>query len=250
MNVARPALVAVLVGLAVLGSPAVLLQFQEPVECANDVDPASDAADVASSAPVFQYAELSPDARTAFDRARSTPGSVTVTGDACPAEFEYGVDRSRSVVVQDDTRYVLTTYRNDLLPEVPIAAGVLAYLGLALVALGVLTRGDADARFPAWTAGVAATALIAVTAAVVLDQRIWLAVGWTGAVTAGTLVGAGVTLPARTAGVLGGTLTVLPLLVVLPLTGASVLFLAPAALPLLLVAVGVTARGFGGSLGR
>ena len=34
------------VGVAVLGSPAVLLQFQEPRECANDVDPTTDVADV------------------------------------------------------------------------------------------------------------------------------------------------------------------------------------------------------------
>ncbi|NHN40458.1 hypothetical protein G9C85_02250 [Halorubellus sp. JP-L1] len=248
MNVARPALVALLVGLALLGSPALLLQFQEPRECANHVDPASDAADVAADAPVLQYDELSPNAKRAFDRAQSGYGSVTVTGDACPEEFEYGVDRSQYVVVEDDTRYVLTTYQNDLLPEVPIAAGVLAYLGVALVGLAVGARSDPDARFSAWAGAVGATALVAVTAAVVLDQQLWLALGWTGLVTAGTLVGAGATLPPRTAGVLGGALAVLPAVVGLPLAGVSVVFLAPAIVPLLLVGTGVAARQLGAAL--
>lgn len=248
VNVARAALVAVFVGALALGSAAVLLQFQEPEECANDVEPASDAAYVPDTAPEFQYDELSSEGQRAFDRARAASSSVVVTGSACPPEFEYGADRNRYVVVENDTRYVLTTFQNDLLPEVPVAAGVLAYLGLALVVLGALARGDPDARFPALAGVVAATAVVAVSAAVVLDQSLWLAVGWTGVVTGGTLLGAGATLPPRTAGVLGGTVTVLPLLVVLPLTGASVLFLAPAAVPLVLVGVGVAARALGSTV--
>jgi len=245
VNVARPALVALLVGVAVLGSPAVLLQFQEPRECANDVDPTSDVADVPESAPVLQYESLSPDAQRAFERARTTSGSDIVTGDACPEAFEYGVDRTQYVIVQDDSRYVLTTYQNDLLPEVLIAVAVLGYLGLALVGLGLLTRTDPDARFPARIAAVAATALLAVTAAVVLGERLWVAVGWTGLVTAGAFVGAGATLTTRTAGLFGGALALLPLIVALPLTGASPAFLVPALLPLVLIGIGIGAKRLG-----
>lgn len=245
MNVARPALVALLVGLALLGSPAVLLQFQEPAECSTDVQPADDFEEAASSAPEFRYDELSPAAKRAFDQAKSARSSVTVTGENCPAEFEYGPGRTRYVVVQDDARYVLTTYQGDLLPEVPIAAGVLAYLGLALAGLGVVARNDPDARFPTAIGLVGATALLAVTAAVVLDQQLWPAVGWAGLVTGGAFVGIGATLAPRDALLLGGSLTVLPAIALLPLTGASVLFLAPAVLPLLLVGVGVAAGQFG-----
>ena len=242
MNVARPALVALLVGVAVLGSPAVLLQFQDPQECANDVDPAADVGDVPEAAPVLQYESLSPDARRAFESARAAAGSDVVTGEACPEAFEYGVDRNRYVIVQDDSRYVLTTYQNDLLPEVWIAAAVLGYLGLTLVGLGLLTRNDPDARFPAWFAAVGATALLAVTAAVVLDRQFWPALGWTGVVTAGGFVGAGATLPTRSAGLLGAALAVLPLVAALPLAGVSPIALVPAVLPLLLVGLGVGAR--------
>jgi len=128
---------------------------------------------------------------------------------------------------------------------VNVARPALVALLVALAALGVLARDDHGARFPAWSAAVATTALLAVTAAVVSDQFLWLAVGWTGLVTAATLVGAGATLPPRSAGGLGAAVTALPLLVVLPLTGASVLLLAPAVLPLLLVGLGVAARALG-----
>jgi hypothetical protein len=242
VNVARPALAAFVVGLAVLGSPAVLLQFQDPQECANDVDPASEAEDVPASAPVLQYESLSPDAQRAFESARTARGSDVVTGEACPGSFEYGVDRSQYVIVQDDSRYVLTTYQNDLLPEVWIAAGVLADLGVTLVGVGILTRRNPDARFPVGLAAVGATALLAVTAAVVLDQQLWFALGWTGVVTAGAFVGAGATLPTRTAGVLGAALAVLPLVAALPVVSASAVFVAPAVLPLVLVGLGVGAR--------
>jgi hypothetical protein len=242
VNVARPALVALLVGVAVLGSPAVLLQFQEPQECANDVEPAADVEDVPETAPVLQYESLSPDAQRAFERARTARGSDVVTGDACPEAFEYGVDRNHYVIVQDDSRYVLTTYQNDLLPEVWIAVGVLGYLGLTLVGLGLLARNDPDARFPAWFAGVGATALLAVTAAVVLDRQFWPALGWAALVTAGGFVGAGATLPTRRAGLLGGALALLPLVAALPLAGLSPVVLVPGVLPLLLVGLGIGAR--------
>lgn len=242
MSLARPALLALLVGLAVLASPALLLQFQAPTECANSVDPGPAPAE--ASAPVFQYEDLSPDAKRAFDRARSAQGSVTVTGSDCPEEFEYSPQRQRYEIVRDDSRYVLTTYANDLLPEVPIAAGVLAFLGLAVTGIGLATRDDPDARFPMLAGVGGLVALATSTAAVVAGGTTWVlaAAGGTVLLTAATLLGAGVALPRRRALALGVALAVLPVLAGLPLAGVSAWFLAPAALSLVLVGVGMAAR--------
>lgn len=242
MRFARPALVALLVGLVVLASPAVLLQFQEPTECANAVEPATEAGDVGGTAPVLQYDELSPDAKRAFDRAQSSDSSVIVYGERCPEEFSYTAGRNRYEIVKDGSRYMLTTYANDLIPEVPIAAGVLAFLGLGILGIGLATRDDPEARFPVWVGTVGVATLVVVTAAVVLDRGVWMAISLTGLVTAVTFVGAGAALRPRRALLLGGALVVLPGIVVLPLTGVSVVFLAPAVLPLLLVGIGIVGR--------
>lgn len=238
MSLHRPALVALLVGLALLASPVVLLQFQEPAECMNSVEPADDA-DVSGSAPVFQYDELSPDAKRAFDRARGAGQSVAVYGDRCPAEFTYSAGQEQYVVVEDDTRYLLRTYANDLVPEVPIAGGLLAFLGLVVGGTGLLSRDDTDARFPLWAGALALLTLAAVSVAVVLGEHVLAAAGVVALVTVGTLVGAGVALRPRRALALGGALSVLPAAVLVPLTGVSALFLVPAFLPLLLVGAGV-----------
>jgi len=216
--------------------------------CSNDVDPASDVQDVDASAPVYEYQELSPEAKRAFDRARSAEGSVTTDDGACPEEFDYGVDRGQYVIVQGDSRYVLTTYDDDLLPEVPIAAGSVAYLGVALVGIGLATRRDRDARYPALIAVVGATALVAVTAAVVLDQALWYAVGWTWVVTAGTFVGAGATLRLRSATLVGGGAALLAAAVLVPVGSVSVGLLVPALGPLSLVGIGAVAEALGSSL--
>lgn len=239
MYVSRPALVALLVGLALLASPALLLQFQEPSECANAVEPATDAGRSGATVPVFQYDELSRDAQRVFDRARAADGSVVVHGQRCPEAFSYTADQHRYAIVTDGSRYVLTTYANDLVPEVPIAAGGLAFLGVCLLGVGLTTRDEPDARFPVWIGVVSLTTLLAVTAAVVLDRNVWTAIGGTGVVTALAFLGVGVALPTRRALTLGGVLALLPGIVVLPLTGASAVFLAPAVLPLLLVGIGI-----------
>lgn len=244
MYVSRSALVVLLIGLALLVSPALLLQFQEPNECANHVEPATDIADSASTVPVLQYDELSPDAKRAFDRAQSAEGSAIVYGEQCPAEFSYTADQNRYEIVTDDSRYLLTTYANDLVPEVPIAAGVLAFLGLGLLGIGLATRGDSGARFPVWIGAVAVATFAVVAAAVVLGQQLWVAIGWTVLVTAITLVGAGAALRPRRALFLGGGLTLLTGIVGFPLTGVSVVFLTPAVLPLLLIGVGFGGRKF------
>lgn len=244
MYVSRSALVALLIGLALLVSPSLLLQFQEPNECANYVEPVRDSEVSATDAPVLQYDELSPDAKRAFDRAQSADGSVMVYGEQCPEEFSYTADQKRYEIVTDDSRYLLTTYANDLLPEVPIAAGALAFLGLGLLGTGLAARDDPGARFPVWIGAVALATLVGVTAAVILDQQLWAAIGWTVLVTAVTLVGAGATLRPRRALLLGGGLALLPSIVALSLTGVSVVFLAPAVLPLLLVGVGIGGRKF------
>jgi hypothetical protein len=237
VSINRPALVALLVGVALLASPAVLLQFQEPAECMNAVDPAG-SVKVDDSTPVFQYEDLSADAKRAFDRAQGAGRSVAVYGDRCPAEFTYSAGQERYVVVKNDSRYVLTTYENDLVPEVPIAAGTLALFGFALVGIGLATRDD-ESRFPLLTAAIGLLLLVGVTIAVVLDQRVFTAVGVTGIATAGTLVAAGGALPPRRALLLGGALSVVPAVVLVPLVGVSLLFLVPAVLPLLLVGTGV-----------
>lgn len=238
MSINRPALVALIVGVALLASPAALLQFQEPAECMNYVDPPGNV-EVDDSTPVFQYEDLSADAKRAFDRAQGAGRSVAVYGDRCPAEFTYSAGQERYVVVKNDSRYVLTTYENDLVPEVPIAAGALALFGLALVGIGLVTRDDAVTRFPLLAATIGLLLLVAVTIAVVLDQRVFAAIGVTGVATAGTLVAAGGALPPRRALLLGGALSVVPAVVLVPLVGVSLLFLVPAVLPLLLVGTGV-----------
>lgn len=242
MNVARPALAALLVGLALLGSPVLLLEFQEPAECANAVEPATTAGDVDVEPPERQYESLSSDAKDAFDEAQAAAYSVIVYGEDCPSEFEYGATQHHYAITKNDTRYILTTYANDLIPEVSIAAGLLAFLGLAILGVGLATRDNDDARFPVWTAGVGGVTFIIVTAAVVLDSQVWLAMGWTSLMTALTLIGAGAALPPRRALVFGGAIAILPALVAIPLAGVSPLFLAPALLPLLLVALGIASR--------
>lgn len=237
MSLARPALLALLVGLALVSSPAALLQFQEPTECQNSVQPA-EGADVSESVPVYQYDELSAEAKRAFDRAQGAGQSVAVYGDRCPAEFTYSAGQEQYVVVKDDTRYLLRTYAGDLVPEVPIAAGLLAFLGLVVGGTGIAARDDADARYPVWLAGAGLLTLVAVALAVVLGEYVLAAGGVAAVITAGGLVGAGATLRPRRALVLGGALSVLPTAVLVPLTGVSVLFLVPAILPLLLVGAG------------
>lgn len=242
MVVARPALVALLVGLTLLASPALLLQFQEPNECANHVEPATDAEVSGTAHPTIQYDELSSEAKRAFDRARSADRSVVVYGEQCPEEFAYTADRRRYEIVEDGSSYILTTYANDLLPEVPIAAGVLAVLGLGIFGIGLATREESEVRVPVWIGTAGLAALLVVTGAVVFDQQLWLAVGLTGLVTALTLVSGGAALRTRQALLLGGALALLPGIVVLPLAGASVVFIVPAVLPLLLVGVGIGGR--------
>ena len=242
MQIARPAIAALLIGLVLLASPALLLQFQEPNECANSVDAATETKDTGATASVFQYEELSPNAKRAFDRAQSADRSVIVYGEQCPGEFSYTADQGRYEIVKDGSRYLLTTYANDLIPEVPIAAGLLAYLGLSLIGIGLSTRDDPDARFPVWVGAVGLATLVVVTAAVVLDSWLWMGIGWMGIVTAVTLVGVGAAFRPRPALLLGGALAVLPGIVALPLTGVSVAFLAPAVLPLLLVGIGIVGR--------
>lgn len=242
MAVSRAALVALLVGLTLLVSPALLLQFQEPKECANALDPVAESEMSVSVDATFQYAELSPEAKHAFDRARATDGSVTVSGEQCPEEFSYTPDRKRYEIVEDGSRYVLTTYANDIVPEVKIATGVLAYLGVVLLGIGLVTRDRSGARFPGWMGVVGLSSFVVVTGAVVLDQHVWAAMGWTAIVTAVAFVGVGAAVRPRRALPFGGALGLLPAVVFLPLTGVSVVFLGPAVLPLVLVGTGIGGR--------
>lgn len=242
MHVSRPALVALLVGLALLASPALLLQFQEPNECANSVEPVTDAEQREATTAIYQYNELSPDAKRAFDRAQAADSSVIVYGKQCPAEFSYTAGQKRYEIVKDGSRYILTTYANDLLPEVPIAAGILAFLGLGLLGIGLATRDEPEGRFPVWSGAVCLVTLILVVAAVVLNRQLWAAIGWTAIVTAVTLVSAGTAIRPRRALLVGGALALLPGIVLLPLTNVSIVFLIPAMLPLLLVGAGIGIR--------
>ena len=240
MSLARPALLALLVGVTLLASPALLLEFQEPRECANAVDPGP-LPEGSASAPTVQYDDLSPDAKRAFDRARAADGSVTVYGERCPAEFDYTAQQHRYEVVADGERYVLTTYANDLLPEVPIAAGLLAFLGLCLAGLGLATRDDPGARFPTVAGGVGVLALAGTTATVVRGGTFAVlgAAGATALLTALVLVGAGVALRSRRALALGAVLSLVPALATVPLAGVSLAFVALGVLPLALVGAGV-----------
>ncbi|MFB6221738.1 MAG: hypothetical protein ABEH90_09915 [Halolamina sp.] len=207
----------------------------------NDVEP-GESVQVDDTVPVMQYEQLSPDAQRAFDRAQGVERSVAVYGDRCPDEFSYSVQQSRYVVVKGESRYVLTTYANDLIPEVPIAAGVLAVLGLLLVGIGVATRDDPDAMFPLVAAGVGLLALLGMAGAIALDRYVVAAIGLTAVTIAGTLVGAGAALGRRHALVLGGVLSLVAAAVLVPLVSLSALMLIPAVLPLALVGVGIGAE--------
>lgn len=242
MSLSRHVLIALLIGLALLVSPALLLQFQEPTECANSVAPETEIGQIEDAISVHQYEDLSPDAQRAFDRAQSADGSVIVTGDQCPEEFSYTADQHRYEIVKDDSRYVLTTYANDLIPEVPIAAGLVAFLGMTLIGIGFATYNEPEAQFPVWVGAVSLVTLAAVTATVVLDQQLWLAISGTSLVAVLTLVGSGAALPPRRALFMSGSLALLPGIVILPLTGMSLLFLAPAILPVFLVGIGIGGR--------
>lgn len=242
MHVSRPALVALLIGLALLVSPALLLQFQEPNECANSVEPVTDTEQREATTGVFQYDDLSQDAKRVFDRAQAADSSVIVYGEQCPEEFSYTADQDRYEIVEDGSRYILTTYANDLLPEVSIAAGVLAFLGLGLLGTSLITRDNPETRFPVLIGSVGLATLVLVAAAVILDQHLWMAIVWTGIVTALTLVGTGAVLHLPRALLLGGALTLLPGIVLLPLTGMSIVFLVPAMFPPLLVGTGIGIR--------
>lgn len=236
MDLARPALLALLVGATLLASPALLLQFQDPTECATDVTRVTDADQ--PTAGTFQYADLSPAAQRVFDRALASDGSVVVTGAACPSEFTYSASTERYEITKDGTRYVLTAFANDLVPEVPIAAGALAFLGLCVLGTG-LAAFDRATRLPAVLGAVGLVTGLLVTASVVLDRLVFAAIGVTILVTLCTLVVAGVAVPTRRALALGGALSLLPLVALLPLAGVSAAFLAVAPVPLLLVAAGV-----------
>lgn len=238
MPVARPALVALLLGFALLASPAGLLQFQEPTECRNAVTPA-ESVEIDGSEPVFQYDELSPDAKHAFDEAQGAGQSVAVYGDRCPDEFTYSASQERYVIVEGDSRYLLRTYAGDLIPEVAIAAGLLGMFGLVLLGIGLGTYDDPDAAFPLWAGGVGVLTLVAVSVTAILGQYVFTAIGGAAVATAGTLVGAGIALRPRRALALGGALSVLPVAVAVPLAGVSLWFLLPALLPLLLVGGGI-----------
>jgi len=239
MRLSHPVVISLLVGVTLLCSPALLLQFQEPLECANAVEPVGQTAQTGEPVEVFQYEALSPDAQRTFDRAQAADGSVIVTGESCPTEFAYTADTHRYEVVKDDSRYVLTTYANDLIPEVPIAAAVVAVLGATLVGIGLATSGEPEAQFPVWASAVGLVAFAMVTAAVVLDQALWKAIGGTALLTGLVLVVSGAALRPRRALLLGGGLSVLPALVVVPLAGVSMLLVLPAALPLFLVGAGI-----------
>lgn len=244
MSLHRHMLVALLIGLTLLVSPALLLQFQDPAECANSVAPATEAGQIGEVVPVHQYDGLSPNARRALDRAQSADGSGIVYGEQCPEEFSYTADQHRYEIVKDGSRYVLTTYANDLIPEVPIAASIVAFLGVTLIGIGFATSNDPETQFPVWIGAVSLVTLAVVTAAVVLDQKLWVAIGGASLVTVITLVGSGVALRARRALLLGGAVALLSGIVSLPLTGMSLVFFLPAVLPLFLVGIGVGGRAF------
>lgn len=238
MSVPRHAIVALLVGLVLLASTPVLLQFEEPRACANAVEPLEGAA-VEESLPEVQYGELSPTGQRAFDTAQTASGSAIVTGEDCPQEFTYSVSRERYVVVKDDSRYVLTTYLNDLLPQVTIAVGALGFLAFTLLGVGVASRRATDAWFPEVAAAVALVTLVAVSGTIALGQGQLAAIAWTLLLTALTLVGAGATLEPREGLLVIGIVSVLLATATFPLGGVSVALLAPAAVPLVLVGSGI-----------
>lgn len=241
MSLPRAALVALLVGAALLASTPLLLQFQEPRECANAVEPLDDAPSTDTEA-TYQYEDLSPAAKRAFDDAQSAYGSVIVTGDACPPEFSYTATQHRYEVVRNGSHYVLTTYQNDLVPEVAIATAATALLGLCLVGIGVLTHDAPAARFPGWAGAVGGVTLLGVATAVVLGQQVLSAAAAVAVVTAATLVATGAAVPARRALLFAGALAVLPAVAAAPFVGLSMVVFVPAALPLVLVGVGIAGR--------
>ncbi|MFC7175644.1 hypothetical protein [Halosegnis marinus] len=131
------AALAVFLGVAALAGAALLFPHAGQQAYGHAVVPA-DERPTNGDAPVYDYANLSTDARTAFDRARDeADGSALVYGSANrPPEFEYG-ERDVYYVATDDGRYRLVTW--DAGPDALTAVrlGVKAVLGLGgLLALG------------------------------------------------------------------------------------------------------------------
>jgi len=198
MDVARNALVAVVVGVVLLGLAGGLTAYQEPRECSTDVDPAGDNAP--ADATVLQYSELSPQGQSVFDRARSQDGSVTVTGDNCPADFDYTAGQNRYVVEKGGERFVVETFENDLIPQVGIAIAALLLLALTVTAVGVASHDRTDDILPLIAAGGGAVAgVVTAAGATWVDGLLWPAVGVTLLAAAGVLVVAGLTYRARRA---------------------------------------------------
>lgn len=198
MDVARNALVAIAVGVILLGLAGGLVPFQEPRECSTNVEPAENTD--TNDATERRYTELSPQGQAVFDRARGQAGSATVTGGACPTDFEYTAGRSRSVVEKDDQRYLVESYQNDLLPQDGIALASLVLLALTVTAIGIASVDQGDRRLPLVGAGAGVVGGGLTAAGLTAGGGlVWQAIGVCLVAAAGLFVGAGLTYRARRA---------------------------------------------------
>jgi hypothetical protein len=196
MDVARNALLAIVVGVVFIGLAAGVTAYQEPRECSTSVNPAAEDGSLDYST-VLQYSELSSQGKAVFDRARTEDGSVTVTGDACPADFDYTAGQSRYVVEKGGEQYAVRTYKNDLVPQVGVAVASLILLALTITGVGIAGRTRSDTRLPLIAAGTGVVVGGVTTASVTAGSLVWHAAGLSLVAAAGLLVGAGLTYRAR-----------------------------------------------------
>lgn len=130
------ALLAVLVGLSLLGAPVTMADWGEQATVSVE---RADEPQAGERSSVVRYEDLSEPARTAVRRAiESSDGRDTVYGqEDWPSEFRYGDDVGYYTVVYDGQYYALRTYGGGGFPvlywllELPFVAYGTALVGVA-----------------------------------------------------------------------------------------------------------------------
>ena len=199
-----PALLAIVVGVALLVGPIVLFPHAGQPHCINFVEPI-DGDEIPNGAKVLAYDDLSADAKRAFDRARAAPnGRAAVYGERCPAEFVYTDYVHEYYIQAGDDRYVLETVGGGPLDGDVFAVIGFAIVGLALVGLGgsAALRGDTTQVHGLLYGSLAGLGVIALAAAAA-DASFLLVIGLAAVGLVASYLVVGYELPPRWAVGLG-----------------------------------------------
>lgn len=238
-----PALLAIVVGVALLVSPAVLVPHAGQARCVTFVEPV-DGDELPSTAEVLVYDALTADAKRAFDRARAAPdGRAAVYGGRCPPEFVYTNVVREYFVQRSGQTYVLETAGGGRFPvDLFIALGF-GLLGVALVGLGARAgaRGETTPVRALVYGGLAGLGVIALLAAAAGTTRV-VVLGLTALGTTVAYLVIGFDFPARWAIGLGG-LASIGVGAVLAATGVQGSAVAVVLVPIALTGLGVVGWG-------